>query len=86
MSGMTEPTTDPKQRTDSTAPCRCGAPASADPHPCHGKGYTCRQPARLRFYGATPTALAGMQMKVAAHETWSCDACWAEYTKGTSTR
>lgn len=62
--------------------CRCGHPtASTDvPHPCHGKGYTCRAPATSRLVAA-PTCLAGAQMKLGAYETWACDECW-EWFKG----
>ena len=61
--------------------CRCGHPNdSPTPHPCHGKGYTCRRPAARRFYNPRLVSLAGMQMKVGAvGETWACDACWAEF-------
>ena len=63
-------------------PCRCGAPAGADPHPCHGFAYTCRAPARSRFVQWGPArlpCLAGVQMKVevSGYQTWACDACWA---------
>lgn len=63
-------------------PCRCGAPAGADPHPCHGFAYTCRAPARPRFVVQSPlrfVALAGVQLKgeVSGYKTWACDACWA---------
>lgn len=57
--------------------CRCGHPTgSTAPHPCHMDGYTCRKPATQRFYNPTPSALAGMQMKLAVSETWACDRCW----------
>lgn len=60
--------------------CRCGHPNdSTDPHPCHGKGYACRKPARQRFYNARPVALAGNQPKVQASETQACDECWEEF-------
>lgn len=61
--------------------CRCGHVDAEVPHPCHGKGYTCRKPATRRFYGAHFTSLAGVQMKVGMHETWACDECWAAYQK-----
>lgn len=60
--------------------CRCGHPNdSADPHPCHGDGYTCRKPAKQRFYGASLVCLAGVQMKVGVHESWACDECWERF-------
>ena len=62
--------------------CRCGAPADADPHPCHGFAYQCRAPARERFVTQSPArmvALAGVQLKfeVTGYVTWACDECWA---------
>ena len=54
--------------------CRCGYDGTG-PHPCHGMGYTCRRPAKLRLYNAKPSALAGVQMKLVVTETWACDEC-----------
>jgi hypothetical protein len=56
--------------------CRCGHEGDG-PHPCHARAYTCRKPAKQRFYNARPAALAGVQMKFTADETWACDECWA---------
>ena len=62
--------------------CRCGHPSkSTDPHPCHANGYTCRRHAKQRFYPAMLASLAGVQMKIAVHESWACDECWAEFQK-----
>jgi len=67
--------------------CRCGHEAhavgsTATPHPCHGKGYTCpNQPTKPRFVSTGPAALAGMQMKVGAYQTFACDECWDSWTK-----
>lgn len=55
--------------------CRCGFSGEGS-HPCHNNGYTCRKPATQRFYNARPVALAGVQMKLQADETWACDECW----------
>lgn len=55
--------------------CRCGHDGKG-PHPCHAVGYTCRKPATQRFYNARPVALAGVQMKFQATNTWACDECW----------
>lgn len=61
-------------------PCRCGHPGdSPDPHPCHGVAYTCRKPAKQRFYAPRLVCLAGVQPKVGARSTWACDECWAEF-------
>lgn len=64
-------------------PCRCGHKGEG-PHPCHGKGHTCGQPASRRFYATgpatTPTRFG--QVAFSAAETWACDACWAEYMAG----
>lgn len=57
--------------------CRCGH-VGGEPHPCHGAKYTCRKPATRRFI-AYPTALAGMQPKLGAYETWACDDCWMRF-------
>lgn len=61
-------------------PCRCGH-TGADPHPCHARAYTCRQPATRRFYRPRWVGLAGAQTKMEVCETWACDACWAEYSQ-----
>jgi hypothetical protein len=64
--------------------CRCGhRHESKEPHPCHGNGYKCRQPARIRFYNARPVCLAGVQTKFGVDSTWACDACWAWYVSPT---
>jgi len=55
--------------------CRCGHTGEG-PHPCHGRAYTCRKPARERFYGARMAALAGVQMKVVCQRTFACEECW----------
>jgi len=60
--------------------CRCGYEGPDDQHPCHGRGYTCRQPAEHRFYNARPVALAGVQMKLSVDDTFACDECWAEFS------
>lgn len=60
--------------------CRCGHSGDG-PHPCHAKAYGCRKPATLRFYGARPVALAGVQMKLEMSDTWACDECWEMYRK-----
>lgn len=64
--------------TNEEEACRCGH-VGGEPHPCHGKNYTCRRPARRRYI-AHPTALAGTQLKLGAYETWACDKCWARFT------
>lgn len=62
------------------SPCRCGHPADSEqPHPCHGKGYTCGKPATHRIYNPYLASLAGVQMKTGAESTWACDACWEWY-------
>ena len=63
--------------------CRCGYTGEG-PHPCHHGGYTCGKPSRQRFYYPVPVALAGMQLKFAAHETWACDEHWETYRKDPS--
>jgi hypothetical protein len=59
-------------------PCRCGYKGEG-PHPCHARAYTCGKPATPRFYVLGPAALAGMQIKFSALETWACDECWRQY-------
>lgn len=61
------------------AQCRCGYNGEEGEHPCHGGAYTCRKPAKQRFYGARLVALAGVQMKAEVSDTWACDACWERY-------
>lgn len=58
--------------------CRCGFVDNntGQSHPCHYANYTCKKPATRRFFGANQASLAGMQMKLSAYETWSCDDCW----------
>lgn len=63
---------------DPVKPCRCGHQGEGA-HPCHGQAYTCRAPARQRFYGSKPASLTGMMFKLTAHETWACDECWARF-------
>lgn len=72
-----------KVNTMSSDKCRCGRDASNDkPHPCHGNGYSCpNSGAKQHFYNARPTCLSGMQMKLAADETWACDKCWESFSK-----
>jgi len=56
--------------------CRCGWDGQGD-HPCHANAYTCRKPAKVRYYEPTKLyALAGMQMKMSVAETYACDECW----------
>lgn len=62
--------------------CRCGH-AGGEPHPCHGKAYTCRAPAKQRFYAPHFVSLAGVQMKFEVSETWACDVCWAWFMERT---
>lgn len=59
--------------------CRCKR-ATADAHPCHGKGYTCDKQAVQRFYGPRISALSGAMMKFTVMDTWACDDCWAWFT------
>jgi hypothetical protein len=60
--------------------CRCGHDGQG-PHPCHARGYTCRQPAKQRFYSPKFVALAGAQVKLQVRETWACDPCWQNFEK-----
>ena len=56
--------------------CRCGWDGQGD-HPCHRNNYTCRKPAKIRYYEPTKLyALAGVQMKMSVVDTWACDECW----------
>lgn len=57
--------------------CRCGFQGDGE-HPCHGMGYSCKNPATTRFV-TYPTALSGMQMKLGAYQTWACDKCWENF-------
>lgn len=57
--------------------CRCGHDGEGE-HPCHANGYQCRKPAKRRFI-ASPAALAGVQLKLAATDTWACDECWLAF-------
>jgi len=59
--------------------CRCGHSGGPEGHPCHGKGYTCRKPASIRFYNPNLVSLAGMQMKLQVQDTWACDDCWLKF-------
>lgn len=58
--------------------CRCGWNGEGE-HPCHWGAYTCRKPAKQRFYGAKPVCLSGVQMKLGVSETRACDEHWAEW-------
>lgn len=58
--------------------CRCGHLVDALDHPCHGRAYTCGDPARQRFYSPKAVALSSVQMKLQVHETWACDECWEQ--------
>lgn len=60
--------------------CRCGWTGDG-PHPCHGAGYSCRNPAQRRLYVAKPVPLAGMHLKFGVSETWACDECWSAFQK-----
>lgn len=65
--------------TNKNEVCRCGWDGKGD-HPCHGKGYTCRKPAKERFYESHKLyALAGMQLKMSMLRTFGCDECWKEF-------
>lgn len=61
--------------------CRCGHGGVGD-HPCHARGYSCRRPAQHRIYAPYLACLAGAQFKLGAYDTWACDECWGEFTKG----
>lgn len=65
--------------------CRCGHKDPGSPHPCHGKGYTCKNPAEHRFYGPKVVGIAGVQMKYQVQETWACDDCWAAHKASVQT-
>jgi hypothetical protein len=69
-----ETVTDTPQSAPQNA-CRCGWDGKGE-HPCHWGAYTCRKPAKQRFYGAHLACLAGMQPKLGIHETWACDEHW----------
>ena len=60
--------------------CRCGWEGKGD-HPCHKNRYTCKAPAKQRFYNPKATALAGMQLKFEVRDTWACDECWEDFSK-----
>jgi hypothetical protein len=62
-------------------PCHCGFNGSPPDHPCHGLNYTCREPAKQRFYNAKTVALGGAQVKLGAADTWACDECWAHFQR-----
>lgn len=73
------PYSPPASEFSATAPCRCGFTGQGD-HPCHGQAYSCRKAATARFVAqSTPYSLAGMQLKVAATQTWACDICWETF-------
>jgi len=57
--------------------CRCGHDGDG-PHPCHAGQYTCRRPAKERFYNPELAPLSGVQMKLQMTQTWACDECWAK--------
>lgn len=58
-------------------PCRCKRDQPV--HLCHGRRYTCPNPATPRFYNPRVVSLAGVQLKVEVADTWACDACWAAF-------
>lgn len=60
--------------------CRCGHSGNGQ-HPCHALGYSCRKPAKQRFYGPKIVSLSGQQMKLEVSDTWACDECWASFAK-----
>ena len=61
------------------ATCRCGWSVVGD-HPCHGKGYECKKPAKVRYYEPhSRYSLAGMQLKLSVVETFACDECWEAF-------
>lgn len=65
---------------DTPKKCRCGHEEGGKaPHPCHGFGYTCGQPAQRRMVATGPAVLPGVQPKLSAYETWACDVCWASF-------
>jgi len=59
--------------------CRCGYVGDDSEHPCHGRNYSCRLPAKARYYVPGPFSLAGAQLKVSATKTYACDTCWEEF-------
>ena len=59
--------------------CRCGWDGTGA-HPCHGHGYTCRAPARARYYEPVRRySIAGAQLKISAAQTYACDECWGVF-------
>lgn len=61
--------------------CHCGHDRTLPgPHPCHGGKYTCRQPAKIRYYEPVKRySLAGVQLKISVTSTYACDDCWAQF-------
>ena len=61
--------------------CRCGWYGVGD-HPCHHAAYTCRRPAKRRFYVPSMAfTLAGGQLKFSMSDTFACDECWEAFSK-----
>lgn len=61
------------------SPCRCGYAGEGE-HPCHrciNKGGEVRPGKRI--FVTYPAALAGMQMKLAAYESYACEPCREEF-------
>lgn len=61
--------------------CRCGYAGDAAEHPCHAKAYTCKKPAKLRFYNPRIAIVAGSQQKIQVNDTYACDDCWKRFTE-----
>ena len=60
--------------------CRCGRDTDTS-HPCHAGAYTCAAEGTHRFYVTRfPAALAGLNPKAQAADTWACDKHWAEFS------
>lgn len=60
------------------AACRCGWDGTGD-HPCHGRAYECKKPARSRSQPHQRYSLAGAMLKLSVVETFACDECWEEF-------
>lgn len=56
--------------------CRCGYSGLEENHWCHFANYTCKKPAKIRFYNPHLVSLAGVQLKFEVVDTWACDECW----------
>jgi hypothetical protein len=61
-----------------TMHCRCGYSGEGE-HPCHYNEYSCRKPAKHRFYSPKAAVLAGLQFKLEVLDTWACDECWERF-------